>query len=106
MHKLTAAALFLSLALASCGGPQATTPPPAPAPSAEVADDTDDGARVLASGTFKMNAAQAVRSLGLRDLATAAPTAPVTVTVAVKMGTAGRFVRDKTRSLCFHRSND
>lgn len=66
MHKPTAVALSLFLALASCGGPQPTTPQPAPA--AEVADDTDDGARVLASGTFKMTAAQAVQSLGLRDL--------------------------------------
>lgn len=94
MYKPTAVALSLFLALASCGGPQPTTPQPAPA--AEVADDTDDGARVLASGTFKMTAAQAVQSLGLRDLATTAPTAPVTVTVAVKMGTpGGRYAGQK-----------
>ena len=81
MHpaKLAAAGLSLVLALASCG----STPQPAPAPAAnEVADDTDDGALDLASRTIDLTPTQA-RALGLSAQAS---TAPVSVTVAVKLG--------------------
>lgn len=89
-QKLTAAAvLFAALALAACGGsPATTTPQPTPAPSADVSDDTDDGAKTLASVTFKTTAAQA-HALGISALAAAAPTAPVSVTLAVKQAKEG-----------------
>ena len=97
MHRLTAPALALSLAalLASCGGTTATTP--APVPSAEVADDQDDGALTLASRTVTLSPAQ-VRALGISPQAAAVPTSPVSVTVAVKMGKAGSRYEGQKRA--------
>ena len=72
--------------LSACGGLH-------PPHSGEVPDDTEDSARTLASLTVRLSAREASQSLGqsasLRHLASTAPTAPVTVTVAVKVGTPG-----------------
>lgn len=86
MPRLTlAAALLAALTLTACGGGTVTLPD---APE-QVADDTDDGALTLASTTFDLTPSQAAQALGLNPQATAAPTAPVSVTVAVKVGKAG-----------------
>jgi predicted small lipoprotein YifL len=89
MKKPMLAVLVLTLAatLAACGN---AGPPAAIITGSEIADDTDDGAATLAENTFDMSAAQA-QTLGLYlgSLAVTAPTAPVSVTVAVKVGKVG-----------------
>lgn len=86
MPRLTLAAVLLAaLTLTACGGGTTVTPPDAPE---QIADDTDDGALTLASTTFNLTPTQTAHALGLNPQAIA-PTAPVTVTVAVKVGKAG-----------------